>query len=417
LTKTPSKSRKKVAKTVSRVVSASPGPNNSSDGFFSRVGGALGSAFGPTGAMLGSMAGKGLASIVGFGDYTVNSNSLTKIQGAPRPSFRNNGDGVEICHSEFLADVSGSTGFNVSAYPINPGVPGTFPWLSQIAANFEEYIFEGLVFQYRPSSGTIAAASPALGVVCYATNYDVLDAVFTSKQAIDAYEYSTSCLPMNTMDHPVECRFKDETVHAHYVRYSPVPANADARLYDLGLFQVATKGMQTVYTCGELWVTYHVRLLKPKISPTIPAPYMHYVSSPVGSASTASPQGTTGMMAITTALAGTENLITPGFGCNINMGRVGRFLVKVNFFSTIGPFTSYASATCGSALRFVNCTNNFTASAEGGLGNSSGGLWVMVDVLTPGATANNLLTITPPTGYSSGNTDWFVTALDALVNP
>ena len=51
------------------------------------------------------------------------------------------------------------------------------------------------------------------------------------------------------------------------MRNSAVPANADARLYDLGTFSIATVGMQADSgVAGELWCTFEVELLKPKFN-------------------------------------------------------------------------------------------------------------------------------------------------------
>jgi hypothetical protein len=46
-----------------------------------------------------------------------------------------------------------------------------------------------------------------------------------------------------------------------------LPEGADKQFYDLGLFQLATQGMQNaVGTIGELWCSYEVEFFKPQIS-------------------------------------------------------------------------------------------------------------------------------------------------------
>jgi len=229
--------------------------------------------------MVGGVAGDLISRLTGVGDYTLSTNSI--VQGNAIPTFYNSGDGMEICHREFLRDVTGTTDFSLSSLPINPGMSDTFPWLSQVASNFEEYEMKGLVFEYRPSSGSVATTSAALGVVIYATNYDVLDPLFTTKQQMDSYEYSSSTVPFDKMLHAVECDNKRNVLTRMYVRDAPPPIGADLRFYDLGNFQYATKGMQSSYVVGELWVTYHVRLSKPRIWATSPVPPPPPVPAPV----------------------------------------------------------------------------------------------------------------------------------------
>lgn len=70
------------------------------------------------------------------------------------------------------------------------------------------------------------------------------------------------------MTHWIECSRKQNPLGELWVRSGPVPNNADQRLYDLGLFQIATSGQQTPGgQLGELWVSYEIELLKPRILP------------------------------------------------------------------------------------------------------------------------------------------------------
>ena len=61
--------------------------------------------------------------------------------------------------------------FKIDSYLINAANPKTFPWLSQIAANYEQYDIEGMVF----SADALNSTKTALGTVMMATQYDVLD--------------------------------------------------------------------------------------------------------------------------------------------------------------------------------------------------------------------------------------------------
>lgn len=230
--------------------------------------GTLGAKLGSTaGGFLGQAAGDLVGSIFGSGTYTVGRNSLTSLAAGGPPLFLSNKDGsCVVAHREYIGDVSGSFGFTNTAYSINPGVATTFPWLAKIALNFEEYEMLGLIFEFKSTSATaIASTNTALGTVVMATDYNVDSTLFSTKQAMEAYQYSCATSPSASVIHPVECAPSENILKNMFVRTSAVPTGEDARFYDLGLFQLATQGMQATATIGELWVSYHVKLRKPKL--------------------------------------------------------------------------------------------------------------------------------------------------------
>jgi len=141
-----------------------------------------------------------------------------------------------------------------------------------VASNFEEYRARGICFHYKSTSAEYSSATgSALGTVSLATNYNVLNPAFSSKQVMENYEGCTSTKPSKNMNHFVEVKRKDTPITPQYIRTGPVPAGGDQRLYDLGVFQIATNGMQAAATnlavVGELWVSYEFDLLKPRINP------------------------------------------------------------------------------------------------------------------------------------------------------
>lgn len=244
------------------------------------IGQIAGGFWGPHGSDLGRAAGNAISKITGMGDYKVNSNTV--VGGNTIPTFLNNGDGVKVCHREFVSDVVGSVAFVLTSYSINPGLSILFPLLSQIAQTFEEYDLRGLVMEYRPTSGTaISSTSSALGVVVMATNYDATDPLFTNKQQMESYEYSNSTVPFNGCIHPIECARNRNVLQNLFIRTTTSPAGTDLRFSDLGNFQIATAGMQSAYTIGELWVSYDVFLRKPRlnISPTLSSCFCWHAST------------------------------------------------------------------------------------------------------------------------------------------
>lgn len=238
------------------------------------LGGYLGSK---AGEFLGGMAHNAVAGLVtGLGDYNVSKNVLL---GGNMPTVRNltSGGDVVISYQEYLGDIitasmpvdSNSSPFKIDTYLINAANPRTFPFLSQIAQNFEQYEFEGILFGFRTTSADIVTNDTnniQLGTVLMATQYDVADPNFSSKGEMLNYQFSTSVKPSQPAVHMIECAPNQTPVNLLYTVPGSNPVGTDPRLYHLGRFSIATQGFQgSSVTIGELHVTYQVRLLKPKL--------------------------------------------------------------------------------------------------------------------------------------------------------
>jgi len=226
----------------------------------------------------GGLVTKGLSvvrSISGMGDYRTSNNSLvSKWTSNGPPEIVNTtgeGGGFRIRHREYLGDISSGAGtptqFNLfGAYPLNPGMQSTFPWLSTIANNFEQYKFHGIIFEYKTLSvDAIASSTMNVGAVIMATEYNVLHPPFISKQQMENYEFCSSAKPSQSIIHPIECAPSETPLTKLYIRQGPI-TKGDLRLYDLGLFQIATVGLPVqAGNIGELWVSYEVEFFKPTL--------------------------------------------------------------------------------------------------------------------------------------------------------
>nr|AQU11772.1 capsid protein [Cruciviridae sp.] len=224
---------------------------------------------GYAGSRVGEFLGGAASRLLGLGDYKVKRNVLAGR--LPEVTNVSSGGGTVIRFQEYLGDVitSATAGqFLINTYLINAANPNTFPFLSQIAANYEQYEFEGLVFEFRSTSAdALNSINTALGSVMMATQYDTFDTPFASKTEMLNYEYSTSAKPSCNTLHMVECEPRQTAQPLYYTLFnSAVPTGADPRLYHLGVFTIGTTGFQgTSVNIGELHVTYQVRLLKPKL--------------------------------------------------------------------------------------------------------------------------------------------------------
>jgi len=202
--------------------------------------------------------------ITGLGDYKIASNTI--VSNADPPIITNGKRTNLIRHREFIADVTGSVGYANTLYPVNPGNLSSFPWLSSLAANYEQYVFHGLVYEFKSTSAdALNSTNTALGTVIMSTEYNVNNPLFTSKLQMENYEFTTSCKPSECMLHPIECDTTQTPTRVFYTRPVQGLLTNDLRFVDMGNFQIATVGMQAVATIGELWATFEVELIKPRL--------------------------------------------------------------------------------------------------------------------------------------------------------
>jgi hypothetical protein len=237
---------------------------------FRDTGGILGKSIGgmlgiPQLAGVGKWLGSGIGSIFGSGDYQLAGpqpgyNTLS----GQTPKFSATHATNIVCHREYLGDISGNGSFTNASYPLNPGMATTFPWLSTIAANYQQYRFHGLIFEFRPLiTDFVTGGSP--GVIVMTTNYNADDDPFISRQEAENAEFAVAVKPTNGLVHMIECAADQTQTKLFNVRTQAVKAGQDLRLYDLGLTQIITQN-NPVQNLGELWVSYNVEFFKPTLA-------------------------------------------------------------------------------------------------------------------------------------------------------
>ena len=217
--------------------------------------------------------GKGLYR--GRGGYAVN-NLITDsgaTSSAVVPQF-NPTDLHEITYSnrEYICDISApvaNTAFSVRSVAINPGLIDTFPWLAQCAINFEEYELVQLAFTFKSTVADYASASGQVGQIVMATQYNPNSDPFADKEEMMLYEGGASCKTTESLIHGVECDpSKNAGSPAKFVRAGSLPPTEDLKNYDLGKTSIAILNCPSTYAgqqLGELWVSYTVKLRKPKL--------------------------------------------------------------------------------------------------------------------------------------------------------
>ncbi len=213
------------------------------------------------------------ATIRGHGDYTVHSNSIAMSSFVSAdtdivPSFKGKTRETRVMHREYLGDVissSTSGAFSNTTYKINPGVVTSFPWLSVIAQNFDQWRPNGIVVCFKSTSSVYNGSSQALGTVIIASDYDLTDASYSSKIEMENSEFAVSAKCSDNILHPIECAIGERQVKLLKCRGVTTPTD-NLQWYDLCNLQVATQGITgTSVNLGELWITYDISFFKEQL--------------------------------------------------------------------------------------------------------------------------------------------------------
>jgi len=228
---------------------------------------------------LGALAGSSLAKLFGHGDYTVKSNSLMGGRVGPTlPKFDKDGRrGTRIVEREYIGEVTaagylvnGSSAFYNRVLPINVTNSETFPWLSTIAQQYDQWEPHGIVFEFVSTSSSYNGVSQALGTVIMATDYDITDPAYSNKQNMENSDYACSTRPAENLIHGIECDPDERPVKILYTGSNQVSLSM------LANFQIATIGCSTAnVVLGELWISYDITFYKKQlIDPVKSRPYL-----------------------------------------------------------------------------------------------------------------------------------------------
>lgn len=217
------------------------------------------------GEYVGGAAANLVKQLTGFGDYAIKANALMPGGEINNP---NTHGGTVYRGCEYLGDVisGAANSFNLQSFIINPGLESTFPKLSQFLSNYEQYVIEGMFFEFRTmSADALNSTNTALGQVIMACNYNVLNPNFGTKAEMEEYDGGVSVKPSESCKFFIECARSESPMDVLYTRTGGT-LNGDQRMYDLGNFQIATNGLQgSNVNVGELWISYQVAGLKPKL--------------------------------------------------------------------------------------------------------------------------------------------------------
>lgn len=306
-------------------------------------------------ARMGSKMGAKLSKLIGSGDYAVSdaveSNSLFASSSSRAhnvASFETKAGGVRIRHREFVQDlfvgpVAGA--FTNAHFAVNPGLANVFPYLAQIAANYEQYKFHGLVFEFVSSTAPYGVT--AMGTYVMAMEYNAAAAAFLTKAQIENSDYALSARIDKSGMYGVECAPGQQALEYYFTRASA--QGQPIQLTDLGLFQFALApgvGLAANSVIGELWVTYDVELIRPRISLSR---YGYYRDSNANAAA-AQPLGNSASQSLVSY--GSLTGITQTGGTTLNLAGIGVddvIMVTFNWYAGAGV------ACVSPSITLTNC--------------------------------------------------------------
>jgi len=190
---------------------------------------------------------------------------VTRSSGPATSSSK--GGGFCVRHRELInSAVSSNTTFAISnSYVLQPGNSTTFPWLSTIAANYEQYRFKTLRFVYIPFCPTSQA-----GAIMLMTDYDASDLPPTTETQFMDHPGATTAACWES----ITFRCEPSMLHAlgprKFVRTCAVAG--DIKTFDCGTFFVATDNVTTTPNIGKIYVEYEIEFFVPQLTPS-PATY------------------------------------------------------------------------------------------------------------------------------------------------
>lgn len=234
-------------------------------------------SFGRFGAWAGdkayNLAAKRIKTWTGYGDYRIASNSLITGGGLAengQPVITTQGRSTRISYREYLGEVvTGPTtgAFHSTTYVVNPANIFTFPWLSGIAAQYDQYKPLGIIFEFR-STATDTTTSASLGSVLISSEYDPNDAKPTSKQQMMNSAYASESKMSQGMLHGLECDPEELQRKVFYTRpITTSTGSVDARDYDLCFTTIATQGggLNPNESVGSLYIHYDFEFFKEQL--------------------------------------------------------------------------------------------------------------------------------------------------------
>jgi len=256
---------------------------------------------------------------------------------------------------EQISIISGTTGFGITTFAINPGNPISFPFASRTAQNYERYEFQSLRFEYKPSASVFATVG-AQGFVGVTGTMDALQATPSSQAQAEIMYHSpiVETARPTGLTLPKEFLLTKSLRERFFVRPNgSIPGGADPHLYDCGQVFIWTNGQANTNQIGEFRVTGSLKLINPVLeTSTNPAP--QFQASQFTQAATV------------TALVSTQSVNLPLATVTANglsiVNTAGSFVLPVGSYNVSGEVDFVASGN--STVFTANLQKNGASNLE-----------------------------------------------------
>jgi len=207
-------------------------------------------------------------------NYSAASSSQTRTGQA---KISHTSKGMRVVHSELIDSVNGSINFTALKFPVQPGNARTFPWLSVIANQWDEYTIHKIHFRYITRLG-----NQTVGSVLMAPDYDASDPTPIDERSMTQHQ---DCVE-NVTYAPQTCVLRKQSMFGigprRFVR-SVLVAGTDVKMYDCANFYFGTVGQVGSSEIGKLWVDYDVEFFVPQSNPSasiVPSDVSFYLPDP-----------------------------------------------------------------------------------------------------------------------------------------
>jgi len=166
---------------------------------------------------------------------------------------------MEVRHAELIGTLSGFADvFSSVAYAINPGLSATFPWLSTLAAKYQQYRFKHLKAWFITRAPTTVEGSILMAPSYVPSNGDPAD-----EETLASFDGAIEGSPWTNLVMDLLPHLLHTTGTANFVRTGYVAAALD--LYDAAKIYFATLGFTSDLAAGKLWLDYEVELMVPLV--------------------------------------------------------------------------------------------------------------------------------------------------------
>jgi hypothetical protein len=277
------------------------------------------------------------------------------------PVMRSSGSSdarVTISHSEYVMDINGSIANDLSGLiclSVNPGNTQTFPWLANIARNYETYLFRKLVFHYQTVKNT-----SAYGTVVLTFDFDAADTPPVTKTGLLQMHGAVRSVLWADVDCVASPQDLSKFGIQRFVRVHSNPVGTDIKTYDVANLLICPTNCSDAMMCGELRVSYVVDLMTPQSNTEKFVDPSGKITSGGGNISRTSPFGDG-----PTVVTGDEHAVGVYSGGQLLFNDIGEYILDVIAYGTgfaAGPIPAMAVTYGAATFAIIDSLTNGAAT-------------------------------------------------------